>query len=245
MATSESVPDVLDLMGVAISEVGSAHIGVEWARRWPTGSARVAVVLQAAYSGALLVDLALNASNGSLGQRQVALSHGEVRRVRFPFEASEALMAAPLTLLVKAPVPAGASRIRPVWLRQDSAADGAQAGGSMFGALFGAVKQAVGVRPKKGQPMAPSSRELAIALVAAEGEMPIAAEEEAVWQPGMDVPKESQLIAQPSASASTNASAPRVTEGERPECPSCHGRFYLELIRAGMRCPSCGQPWNV
>src|SRR4051812_4964780 len=99
---SSELPDVLDLLGLPIAEVGSAHVCVEWAKRWPSGAGRVAVVVQGAYAGALLVDVRLSGAGGVLVERQVALADGEVRRLRLPFQAPEA---GELKLAIKAPVP--------------------------------------------------------------------------------------------------------------------------------------------
>ena len=63
------LPDVLDLLGLPITEAGCAHVTVESARRYPLGQARVAVVVQSAYSGKLLVDLTVAGPEGTLATR--------------------------------------------------------------------------------------------------------------------------------------------------------------------------------
>jgi len=247
MPLSEAdVPDVLDLLGLTITEVGSAHVGVEWARRWPSGAGRVVVVVQSAYSGALLVDLALAGPAGQLASRQVALAHGEVRRCRLPFDA--AALSGALILSIKAPVPAGASRLRPVWVRSEAAVP--TPGSSVLGALFGALKQAVGRGGSAPTPASSPVRELPLELQGVEGEPPIAAEEEVVWQVGMDAPPQASLAIgrAPGPAAPPPATEPAVAapaDDGKASCLSCHGRFYRELVREAMRCPGCGQSWEM
>lgn len=227
---------MLDLLGLPITEAGCAHVTVESARRYEGGQARVHVVVQAAYSGKLLVDLTVAGPEGTLATRQVALDHGEVRRVRLPVALPVAT--SQLTLTVKAPIPAGATRVRPEWLPRGTAAEGESIGG----ALWGALKQAVGAGKRTSDRQAAPLRIIEVPVAQADGAPPIAAEEEAAWQVGMPPPTPARLA--PDVGV-VPAAAPAVVDPTRPTCSHCGSRFWAEEIRQQNRCPGCGTQWTL
>jgi len=236
----ELAPDLLDRFGLPIREVGSMQLAIERARlHWPSGEARVWVLLQAAWSGENEVALEVSGESGSV-RRSVRVPHGEVRRVRLPLSLVGG--AEPLVLRVHAPIREGASRVRAAWLPGATAQAEAQA--STFGTLVGAIKQAVGMREKRPALQAEPRAELPLQLEAFAGEAPIAAEEEAVWQPGMPEPLAFGLRVADGAPAATQASRADGS-GDRPECPRCFTRAYAEQVRAERRCPSCGNAWAL
>lgn len=230
-------PDVLDALGLPIAEVGAVQVAVESARLyWPAGDARVVLLLQAAWSGDLSAELELSGGGQSL-KRSVKLSPAEVRRVRLPLTLADG--ASPLQLRVSAKIPEGAERIRAAWLKDEPASKPDEGVGA---ALFGALKQALGKSEKRPVRRAAEQGSVPVVLEAVGAALPVAAEEETAWSPGMPVPEAASLravdVAPPPSQHSRVDSA-----GERPECPACYARADLELIKAQRHCPSCGHTW--
>ena len=234
-------PDVLDALGLAILEVGGVQLAVESARiYWPSGEARVTLLVQAAWSGTVNVELAL-VSGDARAVRQATVRDTEVRRQRIPLSLPSG--AAPISLQVKSTIPADAERVRPAWLK-DQVAPEPKPDASMFGAIAGALKFAVGKREKKVEARGPEQGALAVELEAVGGAPPIAAEDEAFWQPGMPAPEATGelRVAMPAPPMSTETRT--ATRGDRIECPHCFALAYVEEVRVELRCPSCAHDWR-
>ena len=242
---ADALPDVLETLGLQITEVGAVQVGSEKATRAASGSGRVMVVLQSAWSGPLAVDLTVKLGDASLTTRRVDLAHGEVRRVRLPLQLPES--ATGLVVGVAAPVPSGSKRIRSPWLKDD---ERAAPDSSVWGALVGALKQAVG-RGGVDAPAAKAERQIAVAVEPSPSELAVAAEDEAVWQVGMAPPPETYVSARPASELVAGRVVeppPSVEPAPRAEkltCLHCNGSSFRELVTSRQQCPLCGQPWSV
>jgi hypothetical protein len=235
-------PDILERLGFAITEVGAAQVAVESARLfWPGGQVRVAVLVQAAWSGELSVELELRAGQG-VARRSVRLGEAEVRRVRLPLELPGG--AEPLQLRVRAAIAASSQRIRTPWISGGSAPEPAGSD-STFGAILGALKHAVGRREVRPEVRAPDDAAVAVQLEALGGEPPIAAEDELVWSPGMPEPEPGLSLRVHTGDRAMSTERHAQARGERRECPHCYALAYVEEVRDhNFRCPSCDHDWN-
>ena len=119
---SQTLPDVLETLGMSITEVGAIQVGTDRVLRTSTGESRITLVLQSAWSGSLEVQVTVKSPAESGVTRKVALAHGEVRRVRLPVTLAEGV--ATVSVGVAAPVPSGAHRIRSPWIRNAGADSG-------------------------------------------------------------------------------------------------------------------------
>ena len=235
-------PDVLDALGLPILEVGGVQLAVESARLyWPSGEARVAVLVQAAWSGAVTVELELTSGNARV-VRQVTARDTEVRRARLPLSLPEGV--APISLSVKSTIPSDAERVRAAWLK-DQVAPEPKPDASTFGAMFGALRFAMGKREKKVEVRGPEQGALSLELEPVGAVAPIAAEDEAFWQPGMPAPEATGelRVAMPAPPMSTESKT--AARGERIECPHCFALAYVEEVRVELRCPSCAHDWRL
>lgn len=228
-------PDLLDLLGHPIVEVGGVQVAVEDARlHWPSGAARVSVLLQGAFEAQAQVELALCSPSVRL-TRRVLVDAGEVRRARLDLLLEGGVEA--MSLTVKSVAPA-AARLRPSWVRR-----GEPLSAPTAGVLRAALRQALGRRGDPVLPKAPEVVELPVRLEAAGGERPLATEEEALWQPGMPVPERRALHIEVGRPMSLASPADRT--GATPECRNCFTRQYPEVIRALQACPTCGHGWEL
>jgi hypothetical protein len=235
------LPDLLDRLGLAISEHGSVQVAVESPQlHWPSGEVRVAVLLQAAWSGELPVTLELE-GGGARTRRAVQVGPGEVRRVRLSLQLPGG--AQPLLLKVHAPIPAGATRVRSAWLKDAQPAE--EASGSVVDTFWGAVRQALGQRAPRVEVRAPEQGEVPVVLRAVGRDAPIAAEQETVWQPGMADPDAAVPLQIAEVAPAMRTEARVSAQGERIQCPHCYALVYPEEVRVQLRCPSCDHAWAV
>jgi hypothetical protein len=179
------------------------------------------------------VELTLRAAS-THQPRQVRVQAGEVRRVRLELWLPGGVE--PLSLQIQC-VLSGAPRIRPSWVRV------AEPGPSTGGVLRSALRQALGRQVKPDAPVAPESAAIPLVLEALGGELPVAAADEAMWQPGMAIPASRGLRAEVGRPMSLAPLADAT--GERPECRNCFTRQYLEVVRAMQSCPTCGHRWDL
>jgi len=236
------LPDVLDGLGLAITEVGGAQVAIESARLfWPSGELRVVVVVQAAWSGQVAVSLSLRGPTGA-EVWTTKLAHAEVRRVRLARALPHGTE--PLTLEVESSIPAGAERVRAPWIPGVVQGDPSESG-STVDALVGALRQAMGKRAAPAAARAPERATLPVRVAAVGGAARIAAQEEVIWQPGMADPTQVSGLQVEDLTAPPTLVSRAKGESHRPECPWCFTRAYLEEVRADHRCPSCGHMWQV
>ena len=70
---SQTLPDVLETLGMSITEGGAIQVGTDRALRAPSGEGRVTVVLQSAWSGSLEVQVTVKSPAEASVTRKVAL----------------------------------------------------------------------------------------------------------------------------------------------------------------------------
>lgn len=243
---STEAPDLLERLGRTIHEVGAVQFSIEAVERWPDGARLVLAAQNGLSGGPHALELEVRHGEQVVARRTLTLEGDEGRRLRLPLTLQPEVSALALHASQR---PSGeATRRRQPWFKFEVPA----APSSPFGVLGEALGWAVGKRPPKFVPIAPPELRLDLPLETRTEAPPIATEEEAFWQAGMELPREGGLVGRaaqgfPAPDPAANAVAPSPAPPPQDEfvaCPDCGARVSRADAIGAQRCTSCDAVWR-